>query len=81
MNIFVNQNTPDYINQKRKRNYINDTFSVSPLIPNINSMNKLITPNYSSSRIDSTNLLNWINNKDYYNLFKFYNVYYKNDGI
>ena len=81
VNIFVNQNTPDYINQKRKRNYINDTFSASPLIPNINSMNKLITPNYSSSRIDSTNLLNGINNKDYDNLFKFDNVDDKNDGI
>ena len=71
VNIFVNQNTPDYINQKRKRNYINDTFGVSPLIPGINSMNKLVTPGYNSSRIDTANLLNSFDNKDSNNLFKF----------
>ena len=34
-------------------------------------MNKLVTPGYNSSRIDTANLLNGLDNKDSNNLFKF----------
>jgi hypothetical protein len=78
VNIYVNQNTPDYINQKRKRNLLNDSFGVSPIVPNI-SFNKLNTPNYNSSKIDNSNLLSGIS-KDNDNLFNFEGIE-KQDGI
>ena len=78
VNIYVNQNTPDYINQKRKRNLLNDSFGVSPI--GINSMNKLVTPNINSARISNFSFNNSFNNKDNDNLFNFEGIE-KQDGI
>ncbi len=76
VNIFVNPNTPEYINQKKKRNYLNDSFSISPI--RINSMNKLVTPNINSGRISNFSFNNSFN-KDNDNLFNF--DVEKNDGL
>ena len=77
VNIFVNPNTPEYINQKKKRSYLNDSFSISPI--RVNSMNKLITPNINSARISNFSFNNSFNNKDNDNLFNF--DVEKNDGL
>ena len=77
VNIFVNPNTPEHNNQKKKRNYLNDSFNISPI--RINSMNKLITPNINSGRISNFSFNNSCNNKDNDNLFNF--DVEKNDGM